>query len=311
VNSHVKRFIKRAVIKCVQPPLRVCVNLVQRVLTVDDQIDDVLTREHFQTSGDYLSYCQRKIVGDIHRQYGHIKVPGTLTRRPHYVWGVLNGAYLAHALRIKRISAIEFGVAGGNGLVILELIAHRVADLVGVCVDVYGFDNGKGSPKPVDYRDSPNLIHESEYPMDVDKLRRRLTSAHLILGPVDQTVAPFIETDSAPVGFVSFDMGVYSSTSKGLKLFDAHERILLPRVQCYFAASTGLTHSDFTADRLAIAEFNEGHRMRKISPCYGLEYSVPNAYLWAGRMYLAHIFDHSLYGEDDGLVSIRDNRLTL
>jgi hypothetical protein len=224
---------------------------------------------------------------------------------------VLNGAHLAHALGIKRISAIEFGVAGGNGLVVLESIAREVANLLGVEVDVYGFDTGKGYPKPVDYRDSPNLFQESDYPMDVEKLRRRLTFAHLILGPVEQSVRQFIEADPAPVGFASFDMSLYSSTSKGLKLFDAHERILLPRVQCYFASSTGLTHSDFTADRLAIAEFNQGHPMRKISPCYGLEYSVPHAYLWAGRMYLAHIFDHSLYGADDGLVSVRDNRLML
>src|SRR5262249_27138323 len=163
-NSHVKRFIKRAVIKWVQPPLRVCVNLAQRVLAMENQPDGVVTRADFHTTGEYLSYCQRKIVDDVHQQYGHILVPGTLTGRPHYARRVLNGAFLAEALGMKRISAIEFGVAGGNGLVILEVIAREVAELMGVEVDVYGFDTGKGYPKPVDYRDSPNLFQESDYP---------------------------------------------------------------------------------------------------------------------------------------------------
>ena len=36
----------------------------------------------------------------------------------------------------------------------------------------------------------------------------------------------------------------------------------------------GATHSDFAGERLAIAEFNVAHQMRKISPVYGLKYYV-------------------------------------
>ena len=106
-------------------------------------------------------------------------------------------------------------------------------------------------------------------------------------------------------------MSLYSATSKALTLFEANEALLLPRIQCYFASVMGHTYSDFTADRLAIAEFNDTHRLRKISPSYGLDLVVPDSRPWAGRMYMAHIFDHARYGADDGLIKVRDNPLAV
>src|SRR6187549_2659720 len=44
---------------------------------------------------------------------------------PQYTWGVLQAAHLATTLGIRRISVIEFGVAGGNGLVALERAFER------------------------------------------------------------------------------------------------------------------------------------------------------------------------------------------
>ena len=41
-------------------------------------------------------------------------VATTPRARPHFAWGILHAAHLAKALKIDRISAIEFGVAGGN-----------------------------------------------------------------------------------------------------------------------------------------------------------------------------------------------------
>jgi hypothetical protein len=54
----------------------------------------------------------------------------------------LQGAHLAKALGIKRVSVIEFGVAGGNGLVALDRIAEKVEQALGIDIDVYGFDTG-------------------------------------------------------------------------------------------------------------------------------------------------------------------------
>ena len=115
-------------------------------------------------------------------------------RRPNYSWGVLHGAYLAANLGIPRVSVLEFGVAGGNGLVSLELIAADVESLLGVGIDVYGFDLGSGFPEPVDYRDSPNLFQAGAFPMDVEKLRARLTKRSYFLA----TLAPPCPSSSRP-----------------------------------------------------------------------------------------------------------------
>ena len=86
-----------------------------------------------------------------------------------------------------------------------------------VGIDVYGFDTGVGLPKPQDYRDLPNLYRESGFAMDEAKLRARLQRAHLILGDVEQTIPKFVASQPSPVGFVSVDVDLYSSTMSALK----------------------------------------------------------------------------------------------
>src|SRR4051794_34328749 len=75
--------------------------------------------------------------------------------RPAYAYGIHSAAKLARALGLDRITAVEFGVAGGNGLVSMERIAESVGGHVGVEVAVMGFDAGSGMPAPEDYRDLP------------------------------------------------------------------------------------------------------------------------------------------------------------
>ena len=225
--------------------------------------------------------------------------------RPWYTWGVLQGALLAKAIEIERISVIEFGVAGGNGLLALERIAEKVEEICGVAVDVYGFDSGAGLPRPLDYRDCPNLFSPGHYPMDEAKLRKRLCRARLILGLVEETVSEFIASRPPPVAFVSFDLDYYSSTMQAFKLLEAERTLLSPRIYCYFDDIMGFTYSDYNGERLAIAEFNASHSSRKISPIYGLKYFLPTPHAqadWSEMFYMAHIFDHELYGRDDGSV---------
>jgi hypothetical protein len=207
---------------------------------------------------------------------------------------------------------IEFGVAGGNGLLALERLADAVESIFPTSVDVLGFDTGAGLPKPADYRDMPNLWSEGWIKMDVSKLRSRLSRARLILGLVGQTVPEIVQSGIAPVGFVSFDVDFYSSTLDALKLFDAGEQLLMPRIYCYFDDILGFTFGDHVGERLAITDFNASHVTRKTSPIYGLRYYVSKRYqdrhVWE-KMYMAHIFDHSLYGELDG--SMKDAGLEL
>lgn len=224
---------------------------------------------------------------------------------PSYTLGVTHGAYLAKALGIPRISVLEFGVAGGNGLVALEKAAEIVERVLGVKIDVYGFDTGVGLPKPTDYRDLPNIYTQSGFAMDVEKLKKRLKRAQLFLGLVERTLPDFVKSRPAPVAFMSVDVDYYSSSVHVLKLLEADASILLPRIHLYFDDIMGFTCSEFNGERLAIAEFNDAHSMRKISPIYGLKHFLPPHHAtaqWAEMIYLAHIFDHKQYGEPDGLV---------
>ena len=64
-----------------------------------------------------------------------------------------NAAILAKQLGYSKISAIEFGVAGGKGLIIIEKHAQEIFDEIGIEFEIYGFDLEKGMPPSDDYRD--------------------------------------------------------------------------------------------------------------------------------------------------------------
>src|SRR5207249_780992 len=97
--------------------------------------------------------------------------------RADYVWGALQGVNLAKVLGFKRVSVIEFGVAGGNSLVALERAAEHLEKIFGIEIEVHGFDAVGGMPDTRDPRDAPNLWEPGFYPMDREKLERRLTRA--------------------------------------------------------------------------------------------------------------------------------------
>ena len=233
-------------------------------------------------------------------------------RRPNYVWGVVHGAHLASALGIQRISVIELGVAGGNGLLALQHIAEQCEKLFSLDIEVYGFDTGVGLPPPQDYRDTPNLESAGYYPMDLEKLQPRLKKAQLFLGSVADTVPQFLASNRPPIAFLAFDLDLYSSTMQAFQLLEALPSLLLPRIQCYFDDIFAYTYGDCNGELLAIAEFNAAHKLRKIAKLHGLRYYMPKQYAdapWAEQFYLAHIFDHNLYGCPDGLVRRRTRDL--
>lgn len=222
-----------------------------------------------------------------------------------YAWGVLQGARLARSLGLNRISVIEFGVAGGNGLVALEHIAQWAQLEFGLDIVVTGFDRGNGLPEPRDYRDMPNLWQAGAFAMDEARLRTRLQGAQLVLGDVGQTLSAYLISSPPPVAFLAFDLDLYHSTVAALKLLEADQVLLLPRVHCYFDDILGYTFGDHVGERLAIAEFNNSHSKRKISPIYGLRYYAPSCFanepMWE-KYFMAHLFDHDAYSKPDGLI---------
>ncbi|HEY2155265.1 MAG TPA: hypothetical protein VGH33_06520, partial [Isosphaeraceae bacterium] len=112
-----------------------------------------------------------------------------ISDRPAYLVGVHYAARRAVRERVRAISVIEFGVAGGDGLLALEREAEAVEKEVGVSIQVYGFDNGPaGLPAFIgDHRDHPDKWKPGDFPMDVNLLRSKLgRRTTLILGNVDE-----------------------------------------------------------------------------------------------------------------------------
>lgn len=220
--------------------------------------------------------------------------------RPEYGHCMRHAALLARKLGHNRISVIEFGVAGGNGLVSLEEHAEHVRKDTGVEVAIYGFDTGSGMPAALDYRDIPYMFQRGYYTMNASKLKARLKSAKLIFGPIEETLRGFFAQENPPpVGFIAFDLDYYSSTKTALRVFDAEHKYLLPRVACYVDDIVGdidWALNEFTGELLAISEFNAGHERVKIAPVRGLRFSfnrIPQS--WHEKIFVAHLFAHEEY----------------
>ena len=220
--------------------------------------------------------------------------------RPHYGYIVYNAARLAQKLNHKRMSVLEFGVAGGRGLLNLEYHVRQIEALVSIKIDIYGFDTGEGLPRPVDYRDLPYHWKEGFFKMNIPELRSKLNFAKLVLGNVDVTAERFFaEHEPAPIGAVIHDFDFYSSTAMALKLFDEDEKYFLPRIYCYFDDTVGdetSLYSDYTGQRLAIHEFNQAHESKKLAVPYHL-ISRKSVESWYHQIFIYHDFKHRQYNE--------------
>ena len=222
-------------------------------------------------------------------------------RRPQYAYGLIRAARQASALGIPRICAIEFGVAAGHGLLLIEKYARLVRRLTGVEIDVVGFDLETGLPAPADYRDMPYIWKKDFFKMDREALERRLDrSTRLLIGDVSDTVPEFLGGGHAPVGFVVFDMDFYSSTVDALLLFESDEERFLPRVFCYFDDIIGPDDelmNEYVGELLAIREFNQEHEAMKIAMINGLRHKRVFPAAWNEMVHVLHRFEHPLYNQ--------------
>ncbi len=221
--------------------------------------------------------------------------------RPHYAHCIFHAAKLAHSLKYPKMSVIEFGCGGGNGLINAESHITEVMKIFPVEIELYGFDLGSGLPQPKDYRDMPYYFRHGLYRMDRTNLEKKLTRAKLVIGAVEDTCATFFKDyDPAPVGCIFHDLDFYSSTCAALKLQDAESSCFLPRVLMYFDDIIGNNETwlcnEFTGERLAIQEFNRDHDMRKISKDYYLPTKYPSQF-WVEHMYVYHDFAHPKYND--------------
>jgi hypothetical protein len=219
-----------------------------------------------------------------------------MVKFPKYAYGMQKAAALASALDLPGFTAIEFGVAGGYGVIAMEKHAARLSADLGLSIDVVGFDLAEGLPAAAGYKDLTYRFSEGSFGTDVQALRNRAPTAQLILGDVKDTVPGY--RPSLPIGFISFDLDYYSSTLAALQVVEGDDwDNFLPRINAYF---DDLRTIEWVGERQAITEWNARHEDRKVGQVKGIRDSVFASPAWADKMFEVHLFEHPLYGKEVG-----------
>ena len=226
------------------------------------------------------------------------KVFFDLIIRQQYAYSMLRVADRAKELGFLAVTAVEFGVGAGDGLLNLCEIAARVTKATGVAFRVVGFDTGNGMPPPVDYRDHPEIYQGGDYPMvDIQALRGALPpNAELVLGALRDTVPGFMRglSEKMPLGFVALDVDYYSSSRDALQLLSDPDPLkYLPLPVVYLDDIDLESHNSWCGELLAISEFNGSHPLRKLERDRFLRtrriFKNPR---WIDQIYVLHVLDH-------------------
>jgi hypothetical protein len=219
--------------------------------------------------------------------------------RPAHAYCMWHAARLAQQLGYPEISVAEFGVAGGVTLTILQRYAKEIEKSMGVRIKVYGFDTGGGLPQLEGPEDLHYWFRPSQYPMDVDRLRRRLDTAELILGNVRDTVIDFFaKGDRPPLAAIFNDLDLFSSSRDALRILDSDSKNFLPRLFLYLddvVGSAAEMYGPFNGELAANELFNLTHDRIKIHRNQNL---LPySRFLWRTQIYYVHLFGHPRYGD--------------
>lgn len=222
----------------------------------------------------------------------------------YYAYCLWRAAGEARLGGYKRFSVLEFGVAGGNGLIALEWHARALARIFNLEIEVYGFDSGEGLPPSDDVRDLPHIFGPGSYRMgNQELLRARLTGAELVLGDISETAPVFLSRRRpAPIGALLIDVDAYRAAAAALDLLTADFESLLPRVWMYFDDLDKF--QDRSGEDLAIRDFNATHPHLPIcpenmpAPGPGGSDRAYESFLY--RLKLAHILNHPGYRRHPG-----------
>lgn len=252
-------------------------------------------KRHLGESLGYLSHKSRvKRSGDFRQMesYG-------LVSRPNYAYGMLRAADLARFLGKSAVTVCEFGVATGNGLMNMVELAEKIRAETNVEIRVVGLDTGEGLPAVGDYRDHPELWSTGDFAMtNKDELRKRMgNKAELIFGDIKDTVDGFVASldESAPLGFVSIDVDIYSGAASALRSLISRPELYTPAVSVYCDDVSFFFANRWCGELLAIEEFNEKNALRKIDEDRSLPGGRPSlSDAWYKSMFVCHILDHEI-----------------
>jgi hypothetical protein len=220
--------------------------------------------------------------------------------RPHYAYAMFSAAVLARELGYRSISAIEFGVHDGSGLIDMEYHAMDIQKYLGVYFEIYGFPGLEEIDRPIDYSDVPYLWRSGQHAADRGKLAQMLLRAKLVSGPLKEATDSFFDVyKPAPIGVVFEDFYQYRETLDTFNIFSRDGCWYLPRVFMYFDNTLGT--SEHAGSLLAIRKYNELNEQKKIDllSLKAEELSIRwKKWNYLGKkFYLWHSFMHERYAD--------------
>jgi hypothetical protein len=233
--------------------------------------------------------------------------------RAYYGWCLYHAAIEARALGHKAMTAVELGVAGGNGLVCLLEHRRQIQRDLGIEIVVAGFDAGSGLPPSDDPRDLLYCWPTGSFTMDRAALERRLGGqAELIIGDVRATLGAWNPRPDAPLGAILFDLDLYSSTMGAFALLEKSN--VLPRIWCYFDDICGYAEdasTDRIGEREAVRQFNIDPRREVLNDHLSLAHTFKGSFAepWHPHIYLYHRMGHPDYNRC--LSTLEKNQLPL
>ena len=219
--------------------------------------------------------------------------------RPHYAMCLYYAALQAKRLGYSAMTAVELGVAGGNGLLCMSEHANSIQRELGIEIVVTGFDTGSGLPESGDPRDLKYYWGTGAFPMDYQALQARLAGkADLVIGNVADTCSHWIPRPDAPLGVIAFDLDLYSSTMAAFSLLEIKN--VLPRIWCYFDDIADLPEScltDFLGEAAAIKEFNQlpKRQILRDNLSRARVFADHSIEPWHGKIYIYHRLTHPQY----------------
>jgi len=221
-----------------------------------------------------------------------------LIQRANYLYGMLRAADVAKYWRKQNVTVIEFGVASGGGLLNMIGLAPMIEQETGIKLRIVGFDTGQGLPSVEGYKDHPELWNPGDFATQDRETLMRLVAgrAEMIWGDITDTIGPFTESihSSAPLGFISVDVDIYSATAVALRCLGGPPENYNPGISMYFDDVSFFFANDWAGELAAISEFNNVHELRKIGHDRSLSGRPIVSATWYSKMYVCHVLDHEI-----------------
>jgi len=223
--------------------------------------------------------------------------------RPGYSYGIMNAVIQAKSLGYSSMSILEFGVASGQGIKVMQKIQREVLKELNFEILIYGFDSSIGLPKSTNIKDQIYFWEESMFTnhnRDYSEIQNNKTQ--IIIGNVEETASTFIDKFKPPViGFIAFDLDFYTST---IGAFSLLEKInidnFLPRVESFMddtASYNYLSANSHTGVLSAIIEFNKRDAEVQILQKVGIGRSRKVINGWFDACFVIHFFSNERYNE--------------